>query len=789
MQLHLLRRRSAQICTVRSPEHACPAHATQVRRPLKYFDPRIAPKGTTNIVNRHIVPAKPRVLENLDHKKDVEKVEDAADNLCPTSADAPAEFSGEYSSQGSVEKYADAEGRTVKPSRACDDACDEHCGYSYEEEEVDEEEDVKVDASDRAAEDEEEYSDESGSDDGGEEVAGSEEDGEDEYDEYDEYSDEHSSQGSADVEGSEEKRQEDCSGSGSEYSYEEEEEEEDDVSEADVPPDAGKAGHVHNKECDDAQEVGNADDIEIAIHELENDTAGGSKQDKAVDEAADAGEAACVDGDAGEHVPEAEDEAADDAAGADRSESGALKDDSQIPFHEAEDADPEGDTPGGAKQGKAVDEAADVGEAACVNGDAGEHVPDAEDEAADDAAEADQSGSGVLKDDSQIPLHEAEDADPEGDTPGGAKQGKAVDEAADVGEAARVDGDAGEHVPDAEDEAADDAAEADQSGSGALEDDTLHEAEDADPEGDTPGGAKQGKAVDEAADVGEAACVDGDAGEHVPDAEDEAADDAAEADQCGLGALKDDSQIPLHEAEDADPEGDTPGGAKQGKAVDEAADVGEAACVDGDAGEHVPDAEDEAADDAAEADQSGSGALKDDSPIPLHEAEDADPEGDTPGGAKQGKAGDEAADVGEAACVDGDAGEHVPDAEDEAADDAAEADQSGSGVLKDDSQIPLHEAEDADPEGETPGRAKQGKAVDEAADDGDAGENVPEAEDESADDASEADESSSGVWEEDGDVTLHAGGSKEDQALDEAGDAGGLPVPTVIPERTSLKPR
>ena len=370
-----------------------------------------------------------------------------------------------------MEKYADAEGREAKPSRASDDACDEYCGS--------EEEDVKVDASDQAAEDEEEYPHESGSDDRGEEVTAPEED--EAGNEYDEYSDEYSSQGSADVEGSEEELREDCSGS--EYSYEEEEgeEEEDDVSEADVPPDAGKADSLHNKECDGAQEVGsaegrqnNADDSEIAVHELENDTAGGSKQDKAVDEAADAGEAACVDGDAGEHAPEAEDEAADDAAEADQSGSGALQDDSQIPLHEAEDADPEGDTPGGAKQGKAVD----PGEAACVDGVAGEHVPEAEDEAADDAAEADQSGSGALKDDSQIPLHEAEDADPEGDTPGGAKQSKAVD----AGEAAGVDGDAGEHVPEAEDEAADDAAEADQSGPGALKDDSqipLHEAEDA----------------------------------------------------------------------------------------------------------------------------------------------------------------------------------------------------------------------------------------------------------------------------------------------------------------------
>ena len=439
------------------------------------------------------------------------------------------EYSDEYSSQGS-----DAEGREAKPRRACDDACDEYSGsegYSHEEEE----EDVKV----HAAADEEEYSDESGSDDRGEEVTAPEED--EEGDEYDEYSDEYSSQGSADVEGSEEELSEDCSGS--EYSYEEEEEE--DVSEADVPPDAGKAGSLHNKECDGAQEVGsaegrqnNADDSEIAIHELENDTAGGSKQGKAVDEAADAGEAACVDGDAVEHVPEAEDEA-DDAAEADQSGSGALQDDSQILLREAEDADPEGDTPGGAKQGKAVDEAADAGEAACVDGDAGEHVPEAKDEAADDAAGADQSESGALQDHSQIPLHEAEDADPEGDTPGDAKQGKAVDEAADAGDAACVDGDAAEHVPEAEDEAADDAA--DQSGS-------LHEAEDADPEGDTPGSAKQSKAVD----AGEAAGVDGDAGEHVPEAEDEAADDAAEADQSGSGALKDDSQIPLHEAEDAE---------------------------------------------------------------------------------------------------------------------------------------------------------------------------------------------------------------------------------------------
>ena len=210
------------------------------------------------------------------------------------------------------------------------------------------------------------------------------------------------------MEGSGEELKEDCSGS--EYSYEDEEEEDDDVSEADVPPDAGKAGHVHNKECDDAQEVGNAVDIEIAIHELENDTAGGSKQDKAVDEAADAGEAACVDGDAGEHVPEAEDEAADDAAGADRSESGALKDDSQIPFHEAEDADPEGDTPGGAKQGKAVDEAAD-------DGDAGENVPGAH-----AAPEADESGSGVWEEDGDVTLHA-----------GGSKEDQAVDEAGDAG--------------------------------------------------------------------------------------------------------------------------------------------------------------------------------------------------------------------------------------------------------------------------------------------------------------------------------------------------------------------
>ena len=327
-----------------------------------------------------------------------------------------------------MEKYADVEGREAKPSRASDDACDEYCGsegHSYEEEE--EEEDVKVDASDRAAEDEEEYPHESGSDDRGEEVTAPDED--EEGDEYDEYSDEYSSQGSADVEGSEEELREDCSGS--EYSYEEEdeeEEEEDDVSQADVPPDAGKAGSLHNKECDGAQEVGsaegrqnNADDSEIAIHELENDTAGGSKQDKAVDEAADAGEAAYVDGDAVEHVPEAEDEAADDAAGADQSESGALKDDSQIPLHEAEDADPEGDTPGGAKQGKAVDEAADAGAAACVDGGAGEHVPEAEDEAADDAAEADESGSDVGEEDGDVTLR-------------GSKEDKTVDEADEAGE-------------------------------------------------------------------------------------------------------------------------------------------------------------------------------------------------------------------------------------------------------------------------------------------------------------------------------------------------------------------
>ena len=341
----------------------------------------------------------------------------------------------------------------------------------------------------------------SGSDDKGEEVTAREED--EEGDEHDEHSNEHSSQGSADVEGSEEERQEDCSGS--EHSYEGEEE--NDVSEADVPPDASKAGSLHNKECDGAQEVGsakgrqnNADDIEIAIHELE--TTGGSQQDKAVDEAAGDGEAACVDGDAGEHVPEAEDEAADDAAEADQSRSGASKDDSQIPLHEAEDADPEGDTPGGAKQGKAVDEAAEDGEAACVDGDAGEHVPDAEDEAADDAAEADQSGSGALKDDSPIPLHEAEDADPEGDTPGGAQQRKALDEAADAGEAACVDGDVGENVPEAEDGSADDASEADESGSGV----TLH-----------AGGSKEGEAADEAADAGGAACVDSDARKDVPE--------------------------------------------------------------------------------------------------------------------------------------------------------------------------------------------------------------------------------------------------------------------------------
>ena len=540
-----------------------------------------------------------------------------------------------------MEKSSDAEGREAKPSPACDDACDEYSrSDSYEEEE-----DVKVDASDRAAADEEECSDESGSDDRGEEVTAREED--EEGDEYDEYSDEHSSQGSADVEGSEEELREDCPGS--EYSYEEEE---DDVSEGDGPPDAGKAGSLHNKECDGAQEVcsaegrqNNTGDSEIAIHELENDTAGGSKQDKALDEAADVGEAVGVEGDAGEHVPEAKNEAADDAAGADQSESGALKDDSQIPLHEAEDADPEGDTPGGAKQGKAVDEAADAEEAACVDSDAGENVPEAEDGSADDAAGADQSGSGVWEEDGDVTLR----AD-------GSKEDTAVDEAADAGGAACVDGDAetlvshvgqspvgslhnkecaGEEVGSAEGRQnnADDSEIA------------IHELEN-----DTAGGSKQDKALDEAADVGEAVCVEGDAGEHVPEAKNEAADDAAGADQSESGALKDDSQIPLHEAEDADPEGDTPGGAKQGKAVDEAADAEEAACVDSDAGENVPEAEDGSADDAAEADQSGSGVWEEDGDVTLR----AD-------GSKEDKAVDEAADAGGAACVDSDARKDVPE--------------------------------------------------------------------------------------------------------------------------------
>ena len=77
MKLHLLRRRSAKVCTVRSPEHACLVHATQVGDPqnrppqivgFPYIKggPTMVPANKAN-PPESTCPAK--VLENLGHNK------------------------------------------------------------------------------------------------------------------------------------------------------------------------------------------------------------------------------------------------------------------------------------------------------------------------------------------------------------------------------------------------------------------------------------------------------------------------------------------------------------------------------------------------------------------------------------------------------------------------------------------------------------------------------------------------------------------------------------------------